>query len=230
MNAITNYRDLQKALLKQIQYNNADITIIPIRSGYKSDKDLSLTSVALLPAQLSKEIYQTIIKPLKKIEPDHHYYSPNSMHITIKSIRTCHDPPLFTWTDIEKVHTVFDDIIPKHRSFSFSFEEVVSFPTSVSLIGFSDESLKQLVLSLDGKLKEVGVPDNKKYISNTVFFGNITLCRYGYSPSKDFICAVKEMRQSFKGQLKVETIYLAICDAVFSTETRKLLYSYRLSE
>lgn len=203
-------------------------SIVPMRSDYDSDPAMCLTSVAFLPRDMAQAIHRSVVQPLKAIEPGHHYYSPDSMHMTIKNVRTIHNPPLFTEDDVRKVKCLFAELIPQHPAVAFSVEELVPFATSVSLVGYSDGALQNLVQSLDAGLKQIGVPDNKQYASKDVFFGNVTLCRYTRRPSEEFCTAVERMAHTYQGVLNVEVVHLITCNSVCDPETRIVLQSYKL--
>ncbi|MGH8002418.1 MAG: 2'-5' RNA ligase family protein, partial [Brasilonema sp.] len=141
-----------------------------------------------------------------------------------------HNPPLFQNEDVVKVHELFTQIIPKFQSFTFHLEGLILFPTSVSLVGYCDETLRKLVQALDLGLKEIGVPDNKKYISDTIFFGNMTLCRLTHEPSSSFQNKVKELESIYIGEMRVTEISLIICNAVCHPKTKKVIGTYKLSE
>jgi 2'-5' RNA ligase len=225
------YRELQERAVNQLRagsQRNSRASVVPIRSDYKTDTAMCLTSVAFLPADIGQNVYRRIVGPLKGIEPDHHYYPPDSMHITIKNIRTIHNPPLFTQADVRKVARLFAELIPQRPSISFWLEEVVSFQTSAALIAYSSAGLRDLVRALDSGLNKIGVPDNKQYVSDDVFFGNVTLCRYTHPPSKEFYDAVVEMTRAYKRTLKVEAIHLIACNAVCAPESRRVFRSYKL--
>jgi 2'-5' RNA ligase len=225
------YRELQKQAVNQLRVGsgqNLRASVVPIRSDYRTDSAMCLTSVAFLPDDIAHDIHRKIVQPLEEIEPDHHYYSPDSMHITVKNIRTIHNPPRFTEADVRKVDRLFGGLIPEHPSFSFWLEEVVPFPTSVSLIAYSDLKLRDLVRALDAGLNKIGVPDNKQYVSDGVYFGNVTLCRYTRQPSRKFSDALEQMTHVYKGVLKVEVIHLITCNSVCAPESSRILHSYRL--
>jgi 2'-5' RNA ligase len=226
------YREQQKRIVNQLRagsgQRNLRASIVPIRSDYETDPALCLTSVVFIPDEFAQDIHRTIVEPLREIEPDHHYYSPESMHVTIKNVRTVHDPPLFTETDIQKVHRLFSELVSQHGSFLFSLEEVVAFPTSVTLIGYCDQELGDLFQALDAGLREIGIPDNKRYVSDTVVFGNVTLCRYVRQPSQEFRAAVNRMAHAYRAEMKVEVIHLITCNSVCNPESRKIWHSYQL--
>jgi len=179
---------------------------------------------------MAQDIHRTLVEPLREVEPVHHYYSPDSMHITIKNVRAVHDPPSFTEEDIEKVNRLLGELIPRHRSVTFSLEEVIPFRTSVSLVGYCDHRLRDLVQALDAGLEEIGVPDNKHYVSDTVFFGNVTFCRFARPPSEAFLEAVENMKYAYRRELKAKVVHLITCNSVCHSASRKILYSYTLQE
>jgi len=227
------YITQQKQLIKQIKNNlteNLDKpTLVEMQKDYENDDQRCLTSVVFIPEDIGKKISEKIIKPLKNIEPDHFYYPLDSMHLTIKNIRTIHKPPLFSSQDVNKVKALYQEIIPKFSSFKFSLQGLVNFPTSVNLIGYCDETLKKLVKALDTGLKQIGVPDDKKYFSNSVFFGNITVCRFTHQPSKSFIKKVKELENILIGELEINKINLITCNVVCIPKTRKVIGTYHLN-
>jgi hypothetical protein len=225
------YREMQERAVNQLRAGSGHSTkasVVSVRSDYRTDPAMCLTSVAFLPADIGQDIYQRIVGPLEGIEPDHHYYRPDSMHITIKSIRTIHNPPLFTGADVRKVDRLFAELIPQHPPISLWLEEVVSLQTSAALIAYSDAGLRDLVRALDAGLNEIGVPDNKQYVSDDVYFGNVTLCRYTRPPSKEFCDALESMAHAYKESLKVDDIHLITCNAVCDPGSRKVFQSYRL--
>lgn len=111
-------------------------------------------------------------------------------------IKTINDPPLFSQEDIVKVENVFDSVIPSHTKFNIYFYRLLLFPNNLALIGTTDPELDSIVLELDKGLKEVGVPDNKKYLNSEYFFSNMTLARFNTAPSKEFLQKVEELSQS----------------------------------
>lgn len=230
---IEHYREQQKRIVAELKACSpveldAKASVVPIQADYKANPAICLTSVVFIPDETARDIFQTIVEPLQAIEPEHHYYLPDAMHLTIKNIRIIHNPPRFTQRDIDKVHQLFSRIIPDHPSFFFSLEEVIPFTTSIALIGYSDERLQGLVQALDTGLKEIGLPDDKEYVSDTVFFGNVTVCRYVRQPSRRSLESVEQMTQRYKGELEVKKIDLITCNVVCTPDSRTILHSYTL--
>ena len=225
------YRDKQQHIVKKLAKEAKNrVSIVPMQADFRYDKKLCLTSVVFIPDDLAKKSQRTIIESLRVIDPYHHYYEQGEMHLTIKNIRTVHAPPLFGDSDIQKVDRIFAQIIPKHKSFAFALEEVVMFSTSVSLIGYCDESLQDLVRDLNTGLKRIGVPDNKKYISDSVFFGNITLCRFICPPSSAFQRRLEKLSCNSLGRIDVKEIHLVVCNSVCARESQRIINSYKLGK
>ncbi|NJR75532.1 MAG: hypothetical protein HC773_21685 [Scytonema sp. CRU_2_7] len=170
---IDNYIKQQQNIIQQVKdsihQGQHQLSILEMRTDYENDDAICLASLAFPPKDIAQIISKEIIAPLKSLDDKHFYYSSELLHLTIKNIRTVHNPPLFKNKDVVKVHELFTQITPKFQSFTFHFEGLILFPTSVSLVGYCDETLGKLVQALDLGLKEIGVPDNKKYISDTVF-------------------------------------------------------------
>ncbi|MBI2410559.1 MAG: hypothetical protein HYV32_01500 [Candidatus Kerfeldbacteria bacterium] len=205
-------------------------TVVEMQKDYVHDDQICLTSVVFIPDDISQKIMSDVIEKLKKTEPHHYFYLPESMHVTIKNIRTINKPPVFSETDINKVNELFNEIIPQFPIFEFTVEDVLMFPTSLSIMGYSDETLQKLVYALDEGLQKIGVPDNKKYFSTSVFWGNITICRFAKNPQIAFINEVQKMRDVKIGKFKVEKVQVITCNAVCHPASRRIVGKYDLGK
>lgn len=230
---MNNYILKQKTLVKELEdsFNQKThkSTVVDMQNDYFNSKQICLTSVVFIPNDISSKITQNIINPLKEIESEHYFYSPESMHLTIKNVRTVNNPPLFNKSDIEKVNELFNKIVPQFPAFEFNIEDVLLFPTSISVMAYSNDTLQKLVIALNEGLKEIGVPDNKKYISNSIFWGNITVCRFVKNPGEKFVKAIREMRNSKIGRFELERINLVTGNVVLNPETREAVAEYILN-
>ena len=226
------YQERQRQIVDALRFGSRKddprASTIPVRSDYNHDPARCLTAVTFLPRDIARDIHRILVEPLIQIEPAHHYYSSDSMHITIKNVQAVHNPPSFTEEDVEKVHRLFAELIPRHCSLTFSLEEVVPFRTSVSLIGYTDDRLGDLIRTLDAGLEEIGLPDNKHYVSDTVFFGNVTFCRFTHPPSDAFLETIENLKYAYREKLKVETVHLITCNSACDPASRETLYSYTL--
>lgn len=228
------YQKQQKELIDQLEKALANgvqrSTVVEMRSDYANDRHICLTSVVFVPDKISKKIISGITDRLKKIEPHHYFYPPESMHLTIKNLRTEGNPPLFTPQDAKKADELFKKIIPDYRVFEFNVEDVLTFPTSLAVMAYSGDAFHELVVELDNGLKKIGLPDNKKYFSNSVTWGNITVCRFTKKPGVKFLNAVKEMRDLQIGKFKVEEIKLIICNAACHPGSLQVIGEYDLKK
>ena len=230
---MADYRTQQKQIIDQLRLGAGQIeakaTVVPMKRDYRNDPATGLTSVTFLPDELGQVISQFVIEPLRAIEPDQYYYQPDSLHLTVKNVRSVHNPPRFTRADVKKVDRLFAQVIPRHRYFSVQLEELVPFATSLCLIAYSDKRLLRIVQALDAGLAEIGVPDDKRYVSKEVIFGNVTLCRYVQPPSERFLNAVAERAHAFAAELRIDVVHLITCNAVCVPEFRNCIGSYWLS-
>lgn len=229
-NYILQQKKLVKGLENSFFRNKVKSTTVKIQNNYERDDGTCLTLLSFIPKNISKKIEKYIIKPLKNIDPDHFYFPAGSMHLTIKNIRTVHKPPLFANDDILKVNQLFKKIIPQFPRFNYYLEDLVLFPTSLFLMGYCCNIIKELVDKLDSGLKKIGLPDNKKYLSSKILFGNITLCRFTHKPSISFIKKVKELKNIKIGELIITEAKLVTCNVVCRPKTRNIIALYKFKK
>ena len=184
------------ALEKQVRENSVAFSTVAPTNDYVNDPRRCLTSVHLPNQQLLTKVHDELIVPLQELVPDYFFYPVDSLHMTIKNIRTIHDPPNFTSEDIIKVEKVFDSVIPHHKKFNVYFYRLLLFSNNLALIGTTDPELDSIVLDLDKGLNSVGVPDDKKYVNSQYFFSNMTLARFNTAPSRGFVQKVEELSRS----------------------------------
>jgi 2'-5' RNA ligase len=228
------YRDRQRQLIDSIRSDvstvSANASVVPIQADYAADPGRCLTSVMFVPSPKAIALRDGIQEALAQVEPFHYYNPPESMHITIKNVRVAQDPPSFDETDIANVHACFAGVLPHHRSFPFSFEELVVFPNSISLVAYSDERLREVVQALDAGLAEIGLSDDKRYLSDEVFYGNITLCRFTRQPGPRLFEAVTELnRQWHPTSICLSHVELITGNASATPATTTRLHRYELN-
>lgn len=220
--------ELFEKLEKKFKKGKGKSTIVEPVEDYINDKRIGLTSVVFIPENLQKIIVSKIIEPLRKTDGNQYYFLPESLHLTIQNIRTVSDPPLFTDEDVKKAKTVFDRTISKHEQFEFELKGLFELPTSLGIRGYSNETLKDLVLDLRKNLIEAGVPDNKKYESNEIFFGNITVCRYTSQPNDLFLGEIKNLKNVEIGRLNVKKISLITTNSICHPKVTNIIETFNL--
>lgn len=218
MHTLTDHQKKQIQIINQIEQQvkskSLSFSIVEPTKDYKNDPRLTLTSVHFPNQSLTNKVTSEIINPLRQISPYHYYYPESSLHMTIKNVRVINFPTHFTDRDIEKVKEVMSKTIPAHNNFKVYFYRLLFLPNNLSLVGTTDEELDNLILELDQKLKEAGVPDDKKYINNQFFFSNMTLARFLEPLSDDFIAKVDEISNNLEfEQYMVNSVTLLTCNA-----------------
>lgn len=226
------YQEKQHKLFEQLEAkfkedSKAAETVEPV-SDYIYDNRICLTSVVFSSAKMIEVINEKIIKKFAGIDDAQYFYLPNSFHLTIQNIRTINNPPLFNEEDIKKVCCVFREIIPRHKRFSINLRGLFETPTSFSIRGYCDDDLHELILDLRKGITAAGVPDNKKYGSDSVFFGNITVCRYTKKPNDNFYEMIKELKNVEVGDLLVDKISLVTMNAVAHPSKTKIIEEFYL--
>jgi hypothetical protein len=202
-------------------------TVAPV-ADYANDSRLCLTSVHLPHSTLLNQIQQDVVEPLREIEPTFHYYPNDCLHMTIKNVRVINDPPHFNETDVQKAKKVFSETIPQHTRFNVYFYRLLMFPNNLALIGTTDAELDNIVLDLDSRLNNEGVPDDKTYLNSRYFFSNMTLVRFNNAPSEKFKQKVSELSKSLKFQpYQVDSVTLLSCNAAL--EHRQLKGTWKLA-
>ena len=226
------YSELQREAVAGLEYGSAGaagVATVPMASSFRGDVRRCLTSVVFVPSATAKGICDEVSRPLREAQPEHHYHPPASLHVTIKNVRTAHAPPLFGEGDVRECQRVFAEVTARHSGFRLQLRLVTTLAASVAVIGFCDERLRDLVLDLDRELRAAGVADNKAYVSDSVFFGNVTVCRFTVPPSGDFLRAVGTLRDSFAADLPVSAISLITCDSVCSRGSLRVIQEFGLS-
>lgn len=169
------------------------ISVVSKVKNYEKDPRICLTSVHFPSKRLTKIISQKIIKPLRKLDKNVFYYPIDSLHLTIKNIRTINNPPDFKKNDLLTAKEVFSKVIPKHYKFKIHYYKLIIYANSLSLVCTTDPELDLIFLKLDRALNKADLPDNKFYANKKYFISNMTLARFYNSPSLEFRNAVKNL-------------------------------------
>ena len=219
---MTSHRQKQieviETIEKQVNDNTLNFSTVAPVSDFKNDPRICLTSVHLPRPDLLAFITDTIISPLRIIEPSYYYYPANSLHMTIKNVRVVNDPPHFTDTDITNAEKVFSEVIPNHKKFNVYFYRLFLLPNNLALFGTTDPELDEIIFDLDGKLLGAGIPDDKKYANSKYFFNNMTLARFGKA-SSTFINKVREISETLVfAPYTIDSVSLVSCNSVFEKQ------------
>lgn len=225
------YQDQQKELIKELQEKfdsgAATASVIESVDDFESDTRLCLTVLAFPPKEVLARIDQ-IQNRLREADEDQYYYPEHAIHITVKNIRVVADPPGYTDEDVAKVCDVAREVVKRHEPFSVHYETFLRAPTSISAAAYTDDHYGDLVLDLINSLKEAGVPDNKKYISDDVFFINSSFVRYTKQPNEKFFEVLHELEAKDLGSFEVKDISVITTNAVLAEHTFTNHGTYKL--
>lgn len=214
-------------ITRQVSQNSLNFTTVAPVDDYASDPRVCLTSVHFPDQKLVAKIQESLISPLREIEPNFFYYPADSLHMTIKNVRVINDPPSFDEQDIDQAHQVFSAVVPQHHRFQVYFYRLLLFPNNLALIGTTDPELDSLVLDLDKQLKLKNIPDDKQYANSQYFFINMTLTRFNTLPSPAFKSKVESLSSTLEfDPYTVDDVSLVTCNAVF--RQKKILGTWSL--
>ncbi len=199
----------------QIKNNCLQSSIVTPIEDFTNDPHICLTSIHFPHYDFINYVQQSLIKPLRKIDPRQYYYEPSSIHITIKNVRTINNPPHFSQDDIVKVKNFFTDVVPQYKQFKVYFYRFLLFPLNLSLMGTTDPELDNVILDLDNRLKEIDIPDDKKYVNSRYFFCNITLVRFLTPVSEEYKNTINNISQNINFQpYTIDSVTLLTCNAI----------------
>jgi 2'-5' RNA ligase len=225
------YQDRQKQLIHDIEKGFASKPVslnagTPVDWG--NDNRLALVTLFFLPEEVQEMILAQVIKPLRAADPSLYYYPLESLHLTIKNIKFVQWPPAYTPGDVEKVRQAFRQLIPAQKAFEMELEGLFEQPSSLSICGFTDDSLLHLVRNLDQTLTGIGVPDNKKCFSADVFFGNVSFCRFSNPPNQAFQEKVQELKHLKIGTVLIDKVWLVETDLVCHPKRTTRIEEFRM--
>ncbi|MFZ6035164.1 MAG: hypothetical protein ACOYUB_03375 [Patescibacteria group bacterium] len=200
---------------RQVANNQVSFSTVSESEDYGSDPRICLTGVHFPSKSLIDKIQSELMDPLMMIERGHYYYPSDSLHMTVKNIRTISDPPNFTEGDVKLAAEVFDNIVPKHKSFRTFFYRLLLFKSSLALIGTTDEELDRIHLDLDKGLREAGIPDDKIYTNENHFFCNMTLVRFSSPISGKYRKKAHELSDNIRWDpYVIDSVTLLVANAV----------------
>lgn len=228
------YQQQQRELIATIRQNMGSMaqraTTVPMQCNYAQDPARCLTLISFVPTAATRTIQRTLQMQLEAVAPEHYFYPAESMHITIKNIRSAATPPGFSAHDIARADQLLGTILSGRPAIHFEFQELVAFPNSISLIGYCTDALRDLVHTLDHGLSRIGLADDKRYLSNAIFFGNITICRFTSPPSPALLQTVDMLREVCNLALPVTRLELVTCNAACAPASCTRHHHYQLDE
>jgi 2'-5' RNA ligase len=214
------YQELQLEAFSKLESEfgagQSPAQVIPIVPDAPQSLGLCLSSLFYLPKEMTDSLEQNLIEPIRNADPNHYYFQPESLHVTIQNVRTVAMPANFSEATIETARAVFGRVVPKHNVFDLTLKRIFEPPTSLSISALSDEKYGELVKELRAELEKAGIPDNKRYGSGEIVFGNVTFCRFKSAPNGQLKALVKSLKNNQFGKFVVDRVHLVVTDAVCS--------------
>ena len=230
---MTPFQKKQLALMRQMETmlaaDSRVSTIVPMQTDYATDDQLCLTLNAFIPEPIAASIYDKLIGPLQQLDPHQYYYPLESLHVTFHSIRIIHSPPTYSKKDIETSRALLTKLIPSERPFPFIWHGVMALPTSISVIVLVTPAYNRFIRRVRHDFINHGIPDDKKYFSETMVFANTTICRYTHKPSPEFIEKLQTFRDIHIGAGVIDTVSLVETNAGAHPSKTRMLGTYRFT-
>ena len=86
---MTNLQIQQHALMDRIEVDwkngKSSVTVVEPTQDYASETRRCLTTVTFLPDGLIPAVFSKLIHPLRAVDPEQYYFSPDTLHVTIKT-------------------------------------------------------------------------------------------------------------------------------------------------
>ena len=222
------YLAAQEQLFASISAGQGRSSLVPMRASYVNVVRC-LSILAFPSASLAHQICDELIPVFTAIDPQHHYYPAESLHLTIKGIRAAASPAAYAERETSTVAEVLRHLAPRLRPLEFTLRGVARFPSSLIVRAFGTTAFRDTILMLDDALRKAGIATNKVDASMSVFIGNMTFCRFTTEPSARLLDCVRSKDVSSLGRFTVDTMALVGCDEVCSLESRLTYASVPLS-
>lgn len=215
------YREQQQALIQELNDRAQDgsypATFIAPNEDYRQDPRVSLGVFLIPPPDFIARLHYELQLPLLAADPAQYGTPARAMHFTFKNIQTVADPPTFTPEQALQIVDELRPLLARYPAFVLDCEGLLVTPSSIGLVGYYPQFIGEMVRDISEMLVRVGVPDNKRYISNEVTFTNITLVRYRRPPEPALLARVADL-QSVKMELPVTSLQLVSADLSFRPE------------
>lgn len=212
------YQDRQRALVAELSRRSSGpdypATFIGLDTDYQRDPRVSL-GLFLRPAfEVLARLQWNVQMPLIAAEPWHYLTPARALHFTFKNVQTVADPPTFTPGQAQAVAAMLAQVLPQYPAFDLECEGLLRTPTSIGVAGYYPEPIGRMVQEVHQRLIEIGLPDNKTYISNDLTFTNTTLIRYTKPPGDALLARAAEL-ESFRLRFPVSSLELVSADLAF---------------
>lgn len=235
-NQATGYRQKQRELMDRLEKQSLDgsapVFAVPRESDYGSSSELCLTLLGFLSPMkktaVVSERVQEVIKGFREVDPAQYFYLPESLHLTVQNVRRISDPPTFGPDEIEAACRVFRSRLQGLAPLAFELCGFIRLKNSLSVAGFAPDSYPALIRSLKEGLELEGIPDDKRYMSDDVIFGNVTISRFSCEPTAAFDSRLASIAHESFGELVLDKLSLVVTNSVCHPRATKVIEEYIL--
>lgn len=199
-------------------------------ADYINDSRRSLTTAFFTPPEINQIIHNKLINPLKQIDPNQYYLSPESLHLNFLILAYNHNPPTFTEQDARLIQAVLEKTISEFTPINYELKGILEGPNSLAVRGYTGEELRDNVKKLQTKLQALGYDTSVGQASKEIFFGNVTFCRYTHDPSPEFLAKVKELKNQYVGKTTPTELHLISSSVVFHLTQHKFYATFHFGK
>ncbi len=217
------YQDQQYQLFNQLesayQRGETPSNVYPKIKDYANDPRLCLTLANWIDPDLALSIDETLIQPLKAVDPRQFYYPQTSLHTTLLTLFLAADPPMFTASEVAVIKKVLEKVIPTLEPITYHLKGLFLMPNSIGLRGYTGSELYTAIKTIRTALEKEGIKINPGVASDEVYFGHITLCRFTTPPNSAFWHKTVELRNRSFGYKTVKCWDLLATNFAFASNS-----------
>ena len=228
MSYIEEQQKVIENLRRLSQSSDSPVSSVPMTESFEDDSNVCLTLLAFVPESIHPKLNDVVSK-LREAQDCHYFYPCQSYHITIQNVRRIASPPSFSEENVEVARDVFRELLKNKRKFVFHLKGLLLLRTSISIICYAEDSYKSFIERTRQELENNNIPDDKTYVSDKTFFGNITLVRFTHPPDEKLKSAVESMKELDFGNVELEALSLVTTNSVCDMKKTKIIETYKLS-
>jgi 2'-5' RNA ligase len=206
------------------------VDVDPVLAARVADQRRGLTVIAR-PSPAVRQRAGELVRDLRDLEPDQHYYRPGELHLTVLSLFTAtvdHGPHL---AQTEQYVSAVDSALRQVAPIRIEFEGVTASAAAVMIQGFfEDDTLNHLRNALRGSLRDRGLGEklDERY---RLEVSHLAVARFR-APLRNgerFAAALECARQRPFGATTIASLCLVKHDWYMTHRVVETVKRYRLS-
>jgi 2'-5' RNA ligase len=182
-----------------------------------------------LPAPVQASIKQ-LLDQLARDFPGQYFYQPEELHVTIVTLISATESWQREFGDVDAFQSILREVLSHHHPFKVEFRGVTAATNAVMIQGFPiGDTLEKIRSELRHTFVERGFPNrlDRRYPNSAA---HVTGIRFRNTDSdwKRLATLLKVHRQTYFGEMQVETLQLTLADWYLSTDTTRVLEEFHL--